>query len=362
MKQFLLGAAALSTLALPAAAFASDGWYGSAAIGGGTTQDIELTGPGASGDIQSQGHIVPQLGIGYGFENSGFRAELEVGHQYDETGAVGNLPFSDSDIQTYVGMLNVLYDFNEDSVIQPYAGAGVGIAHQRLSAIAPVTPAEQPPRVAFSGSDKTESLAFQGIAGLGYQISERLTADIKYRYMMIPEANFDSGGAEVQLDDFASHDVMFGIRYDFQPDAAPPPPPPPPPPPAPPPPPPAPEPAPTCEDVAFVVYFEWDQSFLTDQARGIISQAADRAAECGVASVTIEGHADRSGSASYNVGLSERRADAVEQELIAQGVAASSITTEAFGETQPAVETPDGVREPLNRRSEVVIRVTGATS
>jgi outer membrane protein OmpA-like peptidoglycan-associated protein len=114
--------------------------------------------------------------------------------------------------------------------------------------------------------------------------------------------------------------------------------------------------------VEFVVYFEWDRSDITDQAASVIQMAAQRAAECGVAAVTIEGHADRSGSATYNEGLSQRRAEAVRERLVQQGIAAGNITTEAFGETQPAVETPDGVREPLNRRSEVVIRVNGAAS
>ena len=55
--------------------------------------------------------------------------------------------------------------------------------------------------------------------------------------------------------------------------------------------------------------------------------------------------------------LSERRARVVRDELIRLGVAASMIAIEARGESEPAVATPDGVREPLNRRSEVVIRV-----
>ncbi len=356
MKNRLLTAVALTAMIAPGAALASDGWYGRAAVGAGTTQDIDVEGPVVAdgAEIQSNGHIIPEIALGYGLADSGFRVELAGTHQYDDTGLISDTPFSDSDIHTYTVMGNVLYDFNEGAGIQPFVGAGAGVALQDINLYGPGFD---------TGNEGDQSLAWQLMAGLGYAVSEQLTAETYYRYLNVDGGNVaDQEGDLYELDGFASHDIMFGLRYDFQPDAAPPPPPPPPPPPAPPPPPPAPEPAPTCEDVAFVVYFEWDQSFLTDQARGIISQAADRAAECGVASVTIEGHADRSGAASYNVGLSERRADAVEQELIAQGVAASNITTEAFGETQPAVETPDGVREPLNRRSEVVIRVTGATS
>jgi outer membrane protein OmpA-like peptidoglycan-associated protein len=110
-----------------------------------------------------------------------------------------------------------------------------------------------------------------------------------------------------------------------------------------------------CEDVGFVVYFEWDRSNLTDQARAVVNQAVNQARDCGVSSVSIDGHADRSGAAAYNVGLSERRARAVRDELVRLGVPASAISLQALGESRPAVQTPDGVREPLNRRAEVLV-------
>ncbi|MED5548189.1 MAG: OmpA family protein, partial [Pseudomonadota bacterium] len=112
---------------------------------------------------------------------------------------------------------------------------------------------------------------------------------------------------------------------------------------------------PSCDDVSFPVYFEWDRADLTDQARAVIAQAANQRGNCGVTRVSVAGHADRSGAAAYNVGLSERRARVVRDELVRLGVPASTISMEAYGETRPAVQTADGVREPLNRRSEVVI-------
>ena len=107
--------------------------------------------------------------------------------------------------------------------------------------------------------------------------------------------------------------------------------------------------------MSFPVYFEWDRADLTDQARAVIAQAASQRGSCGVTRVTVAGFTDRSGAASYNVGLSERRARVVRDELVRLGVAASTITMEAFGETRNAVQTADGVREPLNRRTEVLI-------
>ena len=110
----------------------------------------------------------------------------------------------------------------------------------------------------------------------------------------------------------------------------------------------------------FRVYFEWDRSALTSEASAVIDRAVSAIkarSDCSVGSVTIAGHADRSGAAAYNVRLSASRAQVVRDALVARGIGADLITTEAFGETQPAKPTADGVREPLNRRSEVVIVV-----
>ncbi len=70
----------------------------------------------------------------------------------------------------------------------------------------------------------------------------------------------------------------------------------------------------------------------------------------------MAGHADRSGSDAYNLRLSQRRADAVAAELVRQGVNRNDIGIQAFGESRPLVPTADGVREPQNRRVEIVLR------
>jgi outer membrane protein OmpA-like peptidoglycan-associated protein len=69
----------------------------------------------------------------------------------------------------------------------------------------------------------------------------------------------------------------------------------------------------------------------------------------------VIGHTDTSGSTQYNQGLSERRASVVRDALVARGIGAGSITTQAHGETDLARPTRDGVREPLNRRTAVTI-------
>lgn len=109
----------------------------------------------------------------------------------------------------------------------------------------------------------------------------------------------------------------------------------------------------------FVVYFEWDRSDLTSQAAAVIDQAVANIAAgtgCAAGSVTIVGHTDTSGAPAYNEALSVRRADVVAAALSAAGITAT-IDKSGKGETALAKATNDGVREPLNRRSEVTIVV-----
>jgi len=112
------------------------------------------------------------------------------------------------------------------------------------------------------------------------------------------------------------------------------------------------------------VYFEWDRSDLTTNNQEIINQALSRARTggCTVTLTVVEGHTDTSGGAAYNDRLSARRADTVKNALLAGGMTAAQITTEARGEADQAKATPDGVREPLNRRAEVSLTIGRAGS
>jgi outer membrane autotransporter protein len=125
---------------------------------------------------------------------------------------------------------------------------------------------------------------------------------------------------------------------------------------------PTPPPVATCPQTDFVVYFEWDRSNLNQEAQETIGSALQRARQCALNGVTVIGHTDTSGSTQYNVGLSERRSSVVRDALVAGGVPAGAIQTEARGETDLARATPDGVREPLNRRAAVTIRVGAPTT
>jgi hypothetical protein len=105
----------------------------------------------------------------------------------------------------------------------------------------------------------------------------------------------------------------------------------------------------------YLVFFAFDRAELTEEDRQTVARAAEDYRRTGTARITATGHADTSGSAEYNLGLSQRRAEAVADELIRLGVPAADIVTVGRGEEDLLVPTADGVREPRNRRVEIVV-------
>ncbi|HZH28625.1 MAG TPA: OmpA family protein [Azospirillaceae bacterium] len=106
-------------------------------------------------------------------------------------------------------------------------------------------------------------------------------------------------------------------------------------------------------DPQYLVFFDFDRAEITPQARQTIQEVAENLRTGRIQNITVVGHADTSGSDQYNRQLSQRRAEAVRQALQQAGVQTNQINTNAAGEEQPLVQTPDGVREPSNRRAEV---------
>ncbi|WP_033075357.1 OmpA family protein, partial [Sphingopyxis sp. MWB1] len=119
-------------------------------------------------------------------------------------------------------------------------------------------------------------------------------------------------------------------------------------------PPPPPAPVVECAPGPYIVYFDFDKSNITPEAASTLDNAISAYNRgCSGTQVMLAGHTDRAGSASYNIGLSKRRNDAVRSYLTARGIGAGSISSEAFGESRPAVATADGVRNDQNRRVEI---------
>jgi outer membrane protein OmpA-like peptidoglycan-associated protein len=110
----------------------------------------------------------------------------------------------------------------------------------------------------------------------------------------------------------------------------------------------APPPAPLPESGR--IYFEFDESDLTPEAQAALDDIIFDIRDRELGGIVAAGHADTAGPPEYNMGLSERRAETVATELVEAGIPAEIIVTEAFGETQLAVPTPDNTPEQANRR------------
>ena len=104
----------------------------------------------------------------------------------------------------------------------------------------------------------------------------------------------------------------------------------------------------------YMIFFEFDREKLTPEGQRIVETAAQNAKRADLTRIVVTGHSDRAGSDSYNLGLSLRRAKMVRAELLSFGIAEDGIEIVAKGERQPMVSTADGVREPRNRRVEIV--------
>jgi len=342
---------AATLLALPIAANAQpiDGLY----IGGGA--GVNFMQP-ESVDGQTPHHSVgtrldagagPALSVslGYGFGN-GLRAEVEGDYRnnfFTGTGYGGQE-------QKMGVMANVLYDFwGVLPGVVPYVGAGVGWMNVKENNLY-VTGSGL---TATANNDSTSAFAYQAILGVAFPIAAApgLSVTADYRFMgMNGYRDYDGttapGHAPITLkanDDY-NHTILIGLRYAFG---------------APTPPPPAPMPAVVPAAAAsrsYIVFFDWDKAVLTDRARQIVGEAASNSKRVQVTTIEVNGYTDTSGTPQYNQGLSIRRAQTVAAELVKDGVPQSAISIHGFGETHPLVPTGPNVREPQNRRVEIILK------
>ncbi len=383
MRQLTTGLlAAASVMAISSGALAQDlfgqdwmmgppqvrGLYFEGAGGATWTDDIDAeTGPlpGVPG-FEPGGHIFGSgyetgyalsARVGYGFP-SGLRLEGEVAYRNNALNAVDIAPpplagttldGQGGRVQSVAFMANALYDWVNTSRFTPYVGLGGGAlwVRQELDAGLTTTAEGGPGSVLFSARDESWVPALQGIAGVSIGITPSISATIDYRYLRGFDVDTSTNFGTSTESDYSNHTVFAGLRYTFGAPEAPPPAPLP----EPPPPPPAPE------QQVYLVFFDFDRSNLTPEGREVVNQVAARAQQpdAGVQEVQVSGHADRAGPADYNIALSQRRAETVRRGLIERGVPANEIVTRWFGESQPRVPTPDGVREPQNRRVEIVM-------
>ena len=300
-----------------------------------------------------------QAGAGYGFGN-GFRIELNGDYTYNHVhGVKYSVPLrAGGSEDQYGGFLDGIYDFSLGLPVTPYLGAGAGAQAVELYHIN----SNYYQTVVHPPLDQTKTkFAYQAIAGFSVPLflpGLSLTAEYRFIGVINPEPYLRNDRTEVQANgliiqyrdtfhNIFSHQALLGLRYAlFQP-----------PPPAPPSPAAAAAPAPAPEPSrTYLVFFDWDRADLTGRARQIVAEAAQASTHVQTTRIEVNGYTDLSGTAAYNQRLSVRRAQSVEAELVRDGVARNEITIHGFGESNPLVQTAAGVREPQNRRVEIVLR------
>jgi OmpA-OmpF porin, OOP family len=260
----------------------------------GATTDLVL--PSASTDLKTTGGFVGLASVGYALGN-GMRFEIEGNYRRGNVnGATG--PFvtdATGRLQTYAVMANALFDMDVGVPwLYPYIG---------------------------------------------------LSLTTEYRFFGVPrDETFEiAAGNEIKLRSQYNHSFLLGVRYAFNIS------------------PPTPltldtvGPAPVAAR-SYTVFFDWDKATLTDRARQIIREAADNSTKVQYTRIEVNGYADTSGTKQSNQGLSVRRARAVQAELVKDGVPQKAITIQGFGDRNLLVTTGPGVREPQNRRVEIIIR------
>jgi OmpA-OmpF porin, OOP family len=348
---------ALTLLAAPLAAKAQpfQGLYVGAGAGLFWPNGINVTTSVAS---SPRPRIEPSLGfgtvasVGYALGN-GIRFEIEGNYRQANIsrGQGPQAPLFSGSLRGYGVMANALFDMDIGVPwLYPYLGAGVGYAWTNLNnfVVTPTTPG--PGTVTSNGT--AGSFAFQGIAGLAFPIPNvpGLSLTAEYRFVgTTAQESFPatitppSAPFPMKLNQQYSNNFLFGVRYAFNVAA------------------PVPVAAPAAVPAqaparSYLVFFDWDKATLTDRAREIIKQAADNSTHVQYTRIEVNGYTDTSGTPQYNQGLSIRRAKAVQAELIKDGVPGNAITIQGFGETHLLVPTGAGVREPQNRRVEIIIR------
>lgn len=105
-----------------------------------------------------------------------------------------------------------------------------------------------------------------------------------------------------------------------------------------------------AEEAMYLVFFNWNETELSSTAGSVLDAVATEILKNPPSKINIVGHADTSGSDDYNIKLGLKRANKVRDALIKRGVSADMLSAESRGESELLVATPDGVREPANRR------------
>lgn len=337
------------TVSAPAFAAPPTGWYLGIEGGGSRNSDqdaIWTQGPFApvAVEVHSDTGWAALATAGYRFHNN-WRIEGEAGYRHNDITRIAPLTNDAGGKTNAVTLMgNLFYDMPVTDRFSLSLGAGAGAIRSRF----------------YDGlfvKDEATKFAYQGLAEAALAVSPRMDLTLSYRYLRSNGSRFDGEGPlypeTYRTDSLTNQTLTLGLRYDLYPDerhtAA-----------AEPPPvhevaamPPATDPAAPKQ---FLVFFGFNKSNLTTEAHRVIAEAAETARKTGSASIAVIGHADTVGSKNDNQTLSERRANTVRSDLVANGIAGGMITTMGRGEAELLVQTGDNVKEPQNRRATIDLK------
>jgi OmpA-OmpF porin, OOP family len=370
MRSALLAAPVL-TLALATGQVQAQpisGFYVGGSAGVGLLEDESIRGfvPSGAAKIAPSGTTLRYrtgwvgLGsLGYALGN-GVRLELEgggAGNDLAKGRAVAGVARRSGKETKYGAFGNVFFDMDIGSpYIYPYLGAGAG--YQSVRQTYAQTSTSGTVTESFSGNKG--AFAYQAMFGASLPVPGvvGLSVTTEYRFVGLSgtrdvAGTLNNGGAvssvtrKTTVDN--NHEFLLGLRYAFNvtPPSAPA----------------AAVPAPVAAVAtapatarSYLVFFDWDSATLSERSRQIIADAALASTRVAATRIELAGHADLTGTPAYNQELSRKRAAVVAAELVQRGVAPSVISVSSFGDTRPLVATASGVREPQNRRVEIVLK------
>ncbi|MDP2151304.1 MAG: porin family protein, partial [Parvibaculum sp.] len=240
-KKALMLGSVLAALAFAPQAMAEpdQGWYGAFDLGYHWPDDFDTkTSEPATPyrfDFELEADVAGFARLGYRLTPN-WRLELEAGARAgDIEGVTGDptrplpnnlcsiasvLPACEApegSLQAYTLMGNLIWDFMPDSTLNPFVGFGVGAAKLDFQLAARANDNN----MSIGIDDQDTVFAYQWLAGLSWEATERLNVDVTYRYLNTADADFDSVATsglfepEVFKGDYVDHSLTFGLRYAF---------------------------------------------------------------------------------------------------------------------------------------------------
>lgn len=346
-KNFFIGlgtAVLLAATVIPASATEIKGYYVNLGAGGMIARGQDAESHGSDMSVKHNTGFTGYGAFGYGYGN-GLRVEVEGAYLQSSISSIGGNKAHGHE-QSYGGLLNAVYDidlnkhFGINTIFTPYVGVGAGYMVDSYSAHS---------KHSIGGTQG--SFAYQAIIGTSIDTGvPGLQATVDYRLIGQPMSHDSYHEGDTSFHHSFDHTFTVGLRYAFN--TAPP----------------APvqtleAPVPTVvPSRTYLVFFDWDKSSLTENSKKIVQNAASASTRVNTTRIEVNGYTDTSSAqggkrgAAYNLALSERRAEAVESELIKDGVEKKFISITALGETHPLIKTGPNVREAQNRRVEIILK------